>query len=79
MTEATPYKGPIAETLREFDVLAKRHEGIVEALRKIGYDEELSYLACPGPPNCGGHGAHYDSCPVAIARAALVAAREATR
>lgn len=45
---------------------------VVAFAQRIGYDEELSYLACPGPPNCGGAGAHYDSCPVAQARAALV-------
>lgn len=46
-------------------------EAVVAFAQRIGYDEELSYLACPGPPNCGGAGAHYDQCPVALARAAL--------
>ena len=45
-------------------------EALVALMQRIGYDEELSYLACPGPPNCDG--SHYDTCPVALARTAVV-------
>lgn len=32
---------------------------------------EAAYLACPGPPNCGGSGAHYPTCPVELATQAV--------
>jgi hypothetical protein len=52
----------VPRALRDVDTL-------LAALRRIGYDEELSYLACAGAPHCDG--SHYDSCPVAVARAVL--------
>ena len=39
------------------------------ALKKIAHDENVSHLACPGPPNCDH--SHYLTCPVQIARDAL--------
>ena len=48
-------------------------QGLVEALQQIAHDENTSYLACPGPPNCDH--SHYPTCPVQIARDALKAAR----
>ena len=46
---------------------------LVEALEKIAHDENTSYLACPGPPNCDK--SHYPTCPVQIARVALEEAK----
>ena len=48
---------------------ARQYAAMLEALKKIAHDETVSYLACPGPPNCDG--SHYESCPVQIARAVL--------
>ncbi len=49
------------------------HDKLVEALGQIAHDENTSYLACPGPPNCDK--SHYPTCPVQIARAALEEAK----
>lgn len=70
MTEATKYRGPIAETLREFDDLAKRHEKAMEALKAVderAIDERY------------GIQADRLSTIAAITYAALNAEREATR
>lgn len=60
--------------VRQLAVLGANNLGpLVRALGEIAGGEETSYLACPGPPNCGGSGAHYPGCPVQIAANALAA------
>ncbi len=54
---------------KQIAALEAKNTRLLEALKRIGYDENVSYLACPGPPNCDR--SHYDSCPVGVARAAL--------
>lgn len=62
--------GPAYPKIADARAALAEVEAVVAFAKRVAYDEELSYLACPGPPNCGGHGAHYDTCPVALARVA---------
>lgn len=60
-------------------IIAAHNGGLVQALRKIAYDENTTYLACSDLPYCGGtdDGEHADDCAVGIARAALTALEQA--
>lgn len=47
-----------------------RIDALESVLRRIGFDEETSYLACSDLPHCSGY-PHNEDCAVGIAREAL--------
>lgn len=55
--------------------LREQAEALAEALERIAYGVEETYLSCPGVPNCSA--THDANCAVGIADAALRAYREA--